>query len=67
MGLDGLMGYVVDRIALTGEYGELRIFLGNRDFLIRGAKGLFECVGWFMRGGLLMLLLLMQLGVFESG
>ena len=26
MSLDGLMRYVVDRIALTGEYGELRIF-----------------------------------------
>lgn len=26
MGLDGLMGYVVDRIALTGEYGEWEFF-----------------------------------------
>ena len=25
LGLDGLMGYVVDRIALTGEYGEFDI------------------------------------------
>ena len=25
MGLDGLMSYVVDRIALTGEYGEFDI------------------------------------------
>ena len=27
--LDGLIGYLVDRVALTGEYGEFYIFVSD--------------------------------------